>query len=215
MNTRRTLTTSFLAAGLAVLPGLAIAVTTTFVSGAYQFDLDFVDITGGTTADDTGYGAVANDYRMGVHEVSGAMIDAYNANSGGPAITRYAQFSASQPATEVSWNEAARFVNWLNVSTGHSPAYNYDPGSILGNDNIALWSLGDAGYDSSNPFRNSNAYYFLPSEDEWYRAAYYDPAAGVYWDYATGSDSAPDGIDSSGDTTFDAVYYDGFNQTGE
>lgn len=33
-----------------------------------------------------------------------------------------------------------------------------------------------------------NAFYFLPSDDEWYRAAYYDPVAGVYRDYPTGTD---------------------------
>jgi formylglycine-generating enzyme required for sulfatase activity len=179
----------------------ANAVTTT--GGFTGFTMDFVDITGGTTDYTTGYGAVANDYRMGVHEVSGAMIDAYNANSGGPAITRYAQFSASQPATEVSWNEAARFVNWLNVSTGHSPAYKFT--GILGNDNIELWTPGDTGYDPSNLFRNTLANYFLPSEDEWYRAAYYDPSAGAYWDYATGSDSAPTAV-SGGTATGTAVY---------
>ena len=33
--------------------------------------------------------------------------------------------------------------------------------------------------------------YFLPSADEWFKAAYYDPAAGVYYDYPTGSYTAP------------------------
>jgi Sulfatase-modifying factor enzyme 1 len=45
--------------------------------------------------------------------------------------------------------------------------------------------------------------------DEWYKAAYYDPAAGVYYDYPTGSDNIPDGIDFAGDTTFDAVFNQG------
>jgi formylglycine-generating enzyme required for sulfatase activity len=45
--------------------------------------------------------------------------------------------------------------------------------------------------------------------DEWHKAAFYDPVAGVYYDYATGSDSLPDGIDFSGDPDFEAVYYDG------
>jgi formylglycine-generating enzyme required for sulfatase activity len=33
--------------------------------------------------------------------------------------------------------------------------------------------------------------------------------AGVYYDYATGSDNLPDGIDFPGDPNFDAVYHDG------
>ena len=170
------------------------------------FSMDFVDITGGNVADNTGYGAVGYDYRMGVNEVSRGMIDAYNANSGGPVLTMSDMTSfggngANRPATGISWNEAARFVNWLNTSSGFSAAYNFTTGGF--NDNITLWGVGDAGYDPGNPFRNSNAYYFLPSEDEWYRAAYYDPNAGAYWDYATGSDSAPTAV--SGGTT-GAVY---------
>jgi hypothetical protein len=42
------------------------------------FSMDFVDIAGGANSDNTGYGAVANDYRMGKYEVSEAMIDSYN-----------------------------------------------------------------------------------------------------------------------------------------
>jgi formylglycine-generating enzyme required for sulfatase activity len=49
----------------------------------------------------------------------------------------------------------------------------------------------------------------LPSVDEWYKAAYHDPVTGVYYDFPTGSDSVPDGIDFAGDTTFDAVYLEG------
>ena len=41
--------------------------------------MDFVDMgNAGNSADDTGYGSVDYNYRMGTHEVSGAMIDAYN-----------------------------------------------------------------------------------------------------------------------------------------
>ena len=67
------------------------------------------------------------------------------------------------------WSEAARFVNWLSTSQGYDAAYKFTTGG--GNDNIALWTSGDSGYNAANPFRNSNAYYFLPSEDEWYKAA--------------------------------------------
>lgn len=53
--------------------------------------------------------------------------------------------------------------------------------------------LSDPGYDASNQYRNSLAKYVLPSFNEWYKAAYYDPnkPAGGYWIYPTGSDTAP------------------------
>ena len=54
---------------------------------------------------------------MGVNEVSEQMIADYNIYSAGPTITKDTR-GANKPATGVSWNEAARFVNWLNTSQG-------------------------------------------------------------------------------------------------
>jgi len=164
--------------------------------GGGAFTMDFVDIGNTTNVDDnTGYGGVDYTYRMGVNEVSESMIGVYNAQSDGPEIS-FDSNGPNRAARDVSWNEAARFVNWLNTSSGYSAAYNFSTGGA--NDNIALWTGGNAGFDASNPFRNSNAHYFLPSEDEWYKAAYYDPSAnggtGGYWDFATGSDSAPTAV---------------------
>jgi hypothetical protein len=34
------------------------------------------------------------------------------------------------------------------------------------NDNVVPWAVGDAGYNTSNPFRNANAYYFIPDLNE-------------------------------------------------
>ena len=53
------------------------------------------------------------------------------------------------------------------------------------------------------------AKYFLPSIHEWHKAAFYDPVAGVYYTYTTGSNTVPDGIDFPSDSVFDAVFYDG------
>jgi formylglycine-generating enzyme required for sulfatase activity len=69
-----------------------------------------------------------------------------------------------------------------------------------------LWEPMDPGYNANNLYRNSLAHYFLPSIDEWHKAAYYDPIAGVYYDYPTGSDAIPDGIDFVGDPNFQAVF---------
>jgi formylglycine-generating enzyme required for sulfatase activity len=175
---------------------LSAAHADTFGSGGNQFTIDFVEIGDAGNADDnTGYGGVDYAYRISTYEISESMIGSYNALNGGPVITLDNR-GPNRPATSVSWNEAARFVNWLNTSSGYSVAYKFETGGA--NDNISLWTGADAGYDPANPFRNSNAYYFLPSEDEWYKAAYYDPNAnggtGGYWDYATGSDTAPTAV---------------------
>jgi formylglycine-generating enzyme required for sulfatase activity len=181
----------------------------TFGAGSNQFSIDFVTIGNpGNPADTTGApnpaGSVPYVYRMGKYEISRKMIENANAE-GGLGITMDAMgFVAggtrpAMPATGVSWNEAARFANWLNTSQGFSAAYKFskqpgDPGYNAGSD-IELWDPGDAGYDANNLFRNSRAHYFLPSAHEWYKAAYYDPnangGAGGYWDFATGSDAEP------------------------
>jgi len=184
-----------------------------------QFDIDFATIgNAGNTADNTTYGAVGYTYRMGVYEVSRDMITKYNAIGTGPTLTMSDMTSfggngAARPATGVSWNEAARFVNYLNTSKGFDAAYKFTTGGA--NDNIALWQFGDTGYNAANPFRNSNAHYFLPSEDEWYKAAYYDPnksGGAGYWDYATGSDTAPTAVASG--TTIGTAVYDQSSGTG-
>jgi len=46
--------------------------------------------------------------------------------------------------------------------------------------------------------------------DEWYKVAYYEPVSGTYFDYPTGSDSAPT-TTSGGTTAGTAVYLDGVN----
>ncbi len=86
----------------------APAFADTFGSGANTFDINFATIgNAGNADDDTGYGGVGYAYRMGVNEVSERMIDAYNALSGGPTITKDIR-GLDRPATSVSWNEAAR-----------------------------------------------------------------------------------------------------------
>lgn len=194
---------------------IAVTQADTFGSGANSFTINFVTIGNAGNADDTtGYGGVNYSYSMAVNEVSQSMIDAYNALSGGPAVNYDSLISdggdgPARPSTGISWNEAARFVNYLNTSRGYSAAYNFTTNGS--NDNISLWSIGDAGYNAANPFRNSNAGYFLPSEDEWYKAAYYDPTAngglGGYWDFATGSNSAPTAVGNG--TVSGTSVYDG------
>lgn len=195
-----------------VTPALAVVTTTdTFGSGGNAFTMDFVTIGNpGNTADTTGdpnpVGSVAYTYRMGSYEVSEAMINKANA-AGSLGITKDTR-GTNKAATSISWNEAARFVNYLNVTSGSTAAYKFSiqpgDGGYNVNASITLWAPGDAGYDITNPFRNSNARYFLPSENEWYKAAYYS-SSGTYYNYATGSDTIPTAV-ASGTVGGTAVY---------
>jgi len=99
----------------------------------------------------------------------------------------------------LTWFSAAKFVNFLNTNQGYLPAYKFDT-----NGSFQLWSSGDVGYSPSNPFRNSFAKYWLPSADEWYKSAFGNQN-GDWFDFATGSDSAPTPV-TQGTQTNSAVY---------
>lgn len=181
-----------------------------FGTGNDTFEIEFVPIGNPGNPPDPDpifAGAVPYRYRIGKYEVSEQMIDKANA-LGGLGITKDTR-GPDMPATSVTWFEAAKFVNWLNESTGHTRAYKFDDQG-----DFQLWQPGDPGYDPTNLYRNRKARYFLPSINEWHKAAYYDPFSGAYYDYPTGSDSVPDGIDFVGDSDFDAIFDDGGNQLG-
>jgi hypothetical protein len=191
-------------AGTAYAPSFAGVVT--FGSGANQFNMEFVTIgNAGNAADTTGApnpaGAVGYEYGIGKFEVSEDMITKFNASQL-LQITKDTRGTA-KPATSVSWNEAARFVNWLNTSTGNQAAYKFTTTGV--NDDIAFWASGDAGYDVNNKYRNSLAKYFLPSYNEWYKAAYYNPTNSTYYNFANGSDTRPTAV-ISGTASNTAVY---------
>jgi formylglycine-generating enzyme len=189
---------------LFLLVGANFCYADTFGSGANSFDIEFVRIG------DPGNsfysvanpaGSVPYRYQIAKYEISEQMIDKANL-LGGLGITKDTR-GPDKPATSVTWYEAAKLVNWLNTSSGFAPAYKFNGGTFQ------LWLPSDAGYNPNNLFRNRLARYVLPSVDEWTKAAYYDPVAGHYWDYPTGSNSIPDGIDFPGDPIFDAVFRDG------
>ena len=146
---------------------------------------------------------------MGKFEVSEDIITKYNANfvtTNGLVITKDTR-RPDKPATSVSWNEAARFVNWLNTSTGGFAAYNATGGV---NSDITPWTALDTlDFDANNPYRSVRNNFVLPSMDEWYKAAYYEPTAngglGGYFNFPNGSDTAPTAV-ASGTATNTAVY---------
>ena len=184
-----------------------------FGTGANTFTMDFVTIGNpGNLPDTPGNpnpaGAVGYEYGIGKFEVSEDMIEKFNASQS-LQITKDTRGTA-KPATNVTWNEAARFVNWLNTSTGGVAAYNFTTGGV--NDNIALWTASDTlDYDATNPYRSKRATYVLPSFDEWYKAAYYNPNDSTYYDFANGSNTAPTAV-ASGTTAGTAVYLQSFGQ---
>ena len=200
---------------LLVLPAHA----DTFGSGGNAFAIDFVNIGNAGNTDDLGaggglysspYGGVSYGYRMGTHEISQDAIT--KATASGLANVTAGPWAGSQPAAYMTWFEATRFVNWLNTSTGHQKAYDLNVEATA----LTLWSSALAWQtDGQNLYRHKDAYYFLPSEDEWYKAAFHknDGVTANYWDYATGSNIIPAAV-AGGTSAGTAVYNDNLSNSG-
>jgi len=108
----------------------------------------------------------------------------------------------------VSWGDAARFANWLNNGqpTGAQDLSTTEDGSYYLNGATSAVEL-------IAVVREADATWVIPSEDEWYKAAYHkrDGPMGDYYDYPTQSDTAPTteappGTDiTSGSANYDVV----------
>jgi formylglycine-generating enzyme required for sulfatase activity len=192
-----------LAPAMLLIAGGAMA--DTFGTGASQFTISFVPISGATNPT-SGYGIVNHDYRIGTYEVTNDQWNKFTASLGVPVTGSEGGYGIGSwftgtnvPADRMNWYAAAQFVNWLNTTTGHQPAYKFTGTQGLSTYTFVPWSSTDAGYDASNPFRNTAAYYFLPTEDEWVKAAYWNGTALQTW--ATTGDLFPaqgNGISGTG-----------------
>jgi len=175
---------NILAAAL-LLAMVSAASADRFGTDGNQFTIDFVTISGSTNPS-SGYGIVNNDYRMGKFEITNGQWDKFKAAYGpvtGSTLEwyPYSPYDESPywtgttvPTDNVSWYEAAQFVNWLNTSTGHHVAYKFTGTQGQSDYTLSTWVTGDVGYNSANPYRNSNTKYYLPTENEWVKAAYWN-----------------------------------------
>jgi sulfatase modifying factor 1 len=169
----------------------------------------------GNAADTTGYGAVADVFAIGKYEVTigqystflnsvasvtsdSYILNLWNANmatdlniagisrSGSGTLASPYSYSVigsgNRPIAYVSWFDGARFANWMNN------------GAINGaSTETGAYTLNGA--TSGVGFTvNPGATWFLPSEDQWFKAAYYKGGGtnAGYWLYPTQSDTAPD-----------------------
>ena len=175
----------------------------TFGTSGNEFTIDFVNIGNtGNAADTNTYGAVPYEYRASIHEIS--QDDITKATASGMSNVTAGAWTGSQPAANIDWYEAAAFVNFLNTNSAKTAAY--DLTFSNGSWSMALWSSEQAWTaGGTNLYRNKDAFYFLPSENEWYKSAYYNAAGTNYFLYPTGSDTAPTPV-ASGTNAGSAVY---------
>jgi sulfatase modifying factor 1 len=157
-------------------------------------------------------GSVDHAYQIGKYEVTAGQFTEflnavakadpnglYNTNMSDPTgvlganIQRsgsYPNFSysvaadwANRPVNYVSFWDSVRFANWLNNG---QPTGSQGPGTT---EDGAYHDVGNQTLFG----RNAGARFFIPTEDEWCKAAYHknDGVTGNYWDYPTASNTAP------------------------
>lgn len=161
-------------------------------------NIEFVNIGNAGNAGDTrdeatpyNCGAVNYNYYIGKYEVTNFQWNAFTAVSGMPAgngngdAFRYPAYftAAQQPTNNVSWYEATQFCNYLTSGDKSKGAYQFSgnnatPDSFLGINRVAAQTT-------------YSTIYVLPTEDEWYKAAYYKPDGSGYSLYANGTNTAP------------------------
>ena len=203
--------------------GLAVLASVSLVSSASAVvSIDYVSVgNAGNANDATGYGAVAYNYQIAKNETTiGQYCEFLNAvaksdpyalystnmtksfingitRSGSSGNYVYAPVagSANKPITYVSWFDAARFCNWMQNGQGS------------GSTETGAYTLNGA--VSGIYTKNAGATVWIPSENEWYKAAYYDATkggTGGYWQYPMQSNAL--GGNTIG-TANSGNYYDG------
>ncbi len=199
-----------------MLRSLTAALLLCCTSTAFSITIPTVPVgNAGNAADSTGHGAVAYDYRIGTTEVTNDQYAAflnekaksdplflYSTNMGtnirggitkggvsGSFTYAVKPNMGDKPVNFVTWYDSIRFANWLNNGQG---AGDTETGAYT----LGALNAGGQPVSGNSITRNTGATWFLPSENEWYKAAYYQPAteggdSDNYWLFATHSNSIP------------------------
>ena len=140
-----------------------------FTNGEY---VEFLNAVGGTNPNGIYSSFMGSDARGGITQSGASPNFTYSvkANMG------------DKPVNYVSWFEAARVANWLHNGRSTNPSLLETGAYTLNN------AMSGVGFT-----KNAGAKYWIPSENEWYKAAYYKGGglSAGYWLYPTKSNTEP------------------------
>ena len=173
---------------------------------AYSYQIGKYDVTIGQYTDFLNAVAATDTYSL----YNGSMATNLNvagiARNGSSGSYRYSVIAPSgttpagasspvnRPITYVNWFDSARFANWManGQPTGAQSSTTTENGAY--NVNGATSGTAPA-KNVTNPNTSAAPTFFIPNENEWYKAAYYSPTlnsgSGGYYTYATQSNTAP------------------------
>ena len=176
---------------LGVVGGVMAVVNVASATIVQDINIDFLTIANVcNTADSTGRGAVGYSYSIGKYEVTNAQWNTFTAAAGAPtgnpsnAYDQSADFPADQqPTGNISWYEAAQFCNYLTSGDKSLGAYHFNGNNANAGDFL--------GIDRAAAISAYGIVYVIPTEDEWYKAAYYKPDESGYSLYSNGLNTIP------------------------
>lgn len=208
------------------------------VVSSTNYELTIVGNPGNVRDESTGFGEVSYIYQIGKYPVTIAQYAAflnavaktdtyllYNPNmatdlniagieqNGLPGNYVYSVMnnngiSANRPITYISWFNAARFANWMS----NGQPIGLEDNSTTEDGAYALHGATSGTTFIKNTINPNTGYaptFYIPSNNEWYKAAYYNPNlnehTGGYTLYATQSNSAPG--NQIGDASNQANYF--------
>jgi len=230
-----------------------VLVTVGFAAGSAEVravTIDWVTVgNAGNANDTTGYGTVSYDFQIMQFEFTNSQYAAFlnavdpdgsnpqgiwnssmgsNARGGisftigNPTGTKYAARTnmGDKPVNFVSWFDVARVANWLQ--NGAQTFGTTDAAADARN--TGAYTVGTA--TSGNAVsRNEGALFYVPTENEWYKAAFYNPTlngGGGYRLYGNGFDTTPGtvsanefGVGSAGATGNFANWSEGADWNGQ
>ena len=175
----------------------------------YVYNIGKFEITAGQYTEFLN--AVADDDNYGLYDTKMSAPSGWlgcniqRSGSSGSYTYSVAPDWADRPVNYVSWGDAARFSNWLHNDqpTGAQGLSTTEDGSYFLNGVNSHGALLDV-------VREPDATWVIPSEDEWYKAAYHknNGITGNYFDYPTSSDNMPSNNLIDPDPGNNANFYD-------
>lgn len=178
------------------------------ISGAvgYNFRMGKYEVTAGQYAEFLNAVAASDTYNLWNSEMGFAFgCRITRSGTDGSYVYSVTSTYADGPVNYVSWGDAARFCNWLHNGrpTGAQGLSTTEDGSYYLNGAVSEADL-------SSVVREDDATWVIPTEDEWYKAAYHknDGVTGNYFDYPTSSDTTPSNVLTNPDPGNNACFYD-------
>jgi formylglycine-generating enzyme required for sulfatase activity len=153
-------------------------------SVAYFYKIGKYEVTNSQYADFLNAVADADPDALWQADMGGAFGGISRSGSSGSYSYALVAGRGSWPVNFVDFYDSLRFINWLHNGQPGGPK---GPGTT----EDGAYTITPAGITANSIVRNPGALYFMPTDQEWYKAAYYNPILAAYFDYPAGSNTAP------------------------